>query len=254
MADIELPLTAHLEELRIRLGRALGAVAVGFCICYPNSQYLFEWLQAPLTAAAASSGIDATIIGTGVAEAFFTRLKVSFIAALFLTLPISLLQVWRFIEPGLHDNEARYARGFVFFGTIFFLGGAGFCYQIVFPLGFPFFLQEYESIGVDPVLRISEYLSFASRLLLAFGLTFEMTVATFFLARAGMVTHTMLIAYARYAVLILFVVAAILTPPDAASQLLMAGPLLALYGVSIGVAWAFGRGDRSQPPATSTDA
>jgi sec-independent protein translocase protein TatC len=149
-------------------------------------------------------------------------------------------QLWMFVAPGLYDQEKRYARPFVFFATIFFILGAAFCYWVVFPVGYRFFIEEYQSIGVSPAIRISEYLSFSARMLLAFGVTFEMPVITFFLARMGMVTHQTMLSYLRYAVLIIFIVAAVLTPgPDVASQLLMAGPLLVLYGVSIAVAYFF---------------
>jgi len=241
MADVELPLTAHLDELRRRLSRALIGIVIAFAFCYPNSQAIFAFLLAPLYEAAGGDDTAVALIGTGVAEAFFTRLKVSFLAALFLALPVLLYQVWMFVVPGLRKVEARYARGFVVVGTMFFLGGAWFCYEIVFAFGFPFFLEEYRRIGVDPTLRISEYLSFSSRLLLAFGITFELPVATFFLARIGLVTHTTLIKYGRYAFLGTFVLSAILTPPDVVSQILMAGPLLLLYGISIGVAYLFRR-------------
>ncbi|MFN2424934.1 MAG: twin-arginine translocase subunit TatC [Candidatus Binatia bacterium] len=242
MADVELPLTGHLAELRKRLGRALLAVTVTFAVCYPYSSILFEFLEAPLRSSAAANNLEFQIVGTGIAEAFFTRLGVSFVGAVFLALPVILYQLWKFIVPGLESTEARYAKWFVVFGTIFFLAGAAFCYVMVFPVGFPFFLQEYADIGVDPVLRISEYLSFTSRMMLAFGVTFEMPVVVFFLARAGFVDHRQLLAYARYAVLVIFIVAAVLTPtPDAASQLMMAVPLMVLYVVSIGVAWFFAK-------------
>ncbi|MBI5503387.1 MAG: twin-arginine translocase subunit TatC [Deltaproteobacteria bacterium] len=241
MPDIELPLTGHLAELRTRLAWALLAVAIAFCVVYPGSAYVFRFLEAPLKAAAESRGVPVSIVGTGVAEAFFTRIAVSAIAALFLALPVVLYQLWKFVVPGLQDNEASYARWFVTFGTLFFLCGAAFCYLLVFPIGFPFFLSEYDDIGVQPILRISEYLSFSSQMMAAFGVCFEMPVITFFLARAGVVTHTMLITHSRYAVLGIFVVAAILTPPDAASQMMMATPLCLLYVLSIGVAYWFAR-------------
>jgi sec-independent protein translocase protein TatC len=248
--DVELPLTGHLAELRRRLARAVAAVAVAFVVTYPNSAYLFDLLEAPLRQSAAAHNLQFQIVGTGIAEAFFTRFGVSLVGAIFLALPVILWQLWRFVAPGLETNEIRYARAFVFFGTLFFLAGASFCYQFVFPVGFPFFLQEYADIGIDPVLRISDYLSFTSRMMFAFGVTFELPVAIFFLARIGLVTWRQLIAFARYAVLVIFIVAAVLTPtPDAASQLLMAIPLIVLYGLSIGVAWAFGK----QPAAATED-
>jgi sec-independent protein translocase protein TatC len=252
MADVELPLTGHLEELRKRLVRIVLALVVGFAICYPNSAVLFDFLEAPLLRAASADGADGVqLIGTGVAEAFFTRLKVSIFAALFLVLPVILYQLWRFIVPGLRATEANYGRAFVVVGTIFFLIGSTFCYAVVFDFGFPFFLAEYRRIGVEPAIRISEYLSFASRLMIAFGITFELPVATFFLARIGLVTHTLLIRVARYAILVVFVLAAILTPPDVVSQVLMAGPLMLLYGLSIIVAYFFAKprlGDSDEDP------
>jgi sec-independent protein translocase protein TatC len=247
MSDLELPLTGHLEELRNRLVKALIAATIGFAICYPQAERIFEFLTAPLLKAAAGSEKGVQLIGTGVAEAFFTRLKVSFIAALFFALPVILYQAWSFVVPGLRGREARYGRGFVFAGSIFFLVGATFCYAIVFDYGFPFFLSEYARIGIEPIIRISEYLSFTSRMLLAFGLTFEMPVATFFLARVGLVTHHTLINSARYAIVVVFIVAAILTPPDVVSQILMAGPLMLLYGISIGVAYVFAK-DKFESP------
>ena len=251
MPDVELPLTGHLAELRKRLSYAIAAIVVTFAVCYPNSALLFEILEEPLRASAKANNLKFQIVGTGIAEAFFTRLGVCFIGSIFLSLPVILYQVWRFVAPGLESKEASYAKWFVLFGTLFFLAGAGFCYTMVFPVGFPFFLQEYADIGVDPVLRISEYLSFTSRMMLAFGVTFEMPVVVFFLARAGMVDHGMLMRFSRYAVLVIFIVAAVLTPtPDAASQLMMAVPLMFLYGVSIGVAWFFGRPRAAETPET----
>jgi sec-independent protein translocase protein TatC len=238
MQDVELPLTSHLEELRSRLSRALLAVAVAFVLCYPASGRIMQLLTAPLLEATNGGGTEVQLIGTGVAEAFYTRLKICVIAGIFLALPVILYQAWMFVVPGLRENEARYAKSFVAAGTLFFLAGAWFCYAVIFPVGFPFFLSEYADIGVTPAIRIGEYLSFTSRMVLAFGVTFEMPVATFFLARAGVVTHRTLIGYLRYAILVIFVAAAVLTPsPDAASQVLMAAPLLVLYGLSIGIAY-----------------
>jgi sec-independent protein translocase protein TatC len=254
MTDATMPLTAHLEELRWRLIKSLAAIAVAFALCYGFSEQVFTLLTRPLVGAAAGDE-HVLLIGTGVTEAFFTRLKVTFIAAIFAASPVLFYQAWRFIAPGLYTNERRTAVPFVFAGTFFFITGAWFCYVVVFPVGYAFFLEEYRTIGVAPQIRISEYLSFASRMLLAFGVTFEMPVVTFFLARFGIVTHRMLISWFRYAIVIIFIVAAVLTPgPDAASQFLMATPLCILYGISIGVAYFFGRaratdtGSESAPP------
>jgi len=253
MADVKMPLTAHLEELRWRLIKALAALGIGFVACYNFADTLFRFLTRPLLALNLGSGHDADVvhlIGTGVVEAFFTKLKVSFIAAIFLASPVILYQIWQFVAPGLYDNEKRYARPFVFFGTFFFVAGAWFCYAAVLPVGYRFFIEQYTTIQVNPEIRISEYLSFTARMLLAFGVTFELPVITFFLARLGFVTHGMMLRYARYAVLVIFIVAAMLTPgPDIASQLLMAAPLLVLYALSIGVAYAFARPRPAAPPS-----
>jgi len=249
MNDATMPLTAHLEELRWRLIRAFAAIAVAFAVCYGFSDRIFTILTQPLLGAGDQQLL---LIGTGVTEAFFTRLKVTFIAAIFAASPVIFYQAWRFVAPGLYANERRTAIPFVFAGTFFFVAGAVFCYFLVFPVGYAFFLEEYRTIGVSPSIRISEYLSFASRMLLAFGVTFELPVVTFFLARVGLVTHRMLLKWFRYAIVVIFIVAAVLTPgPDAASQFLMATPLLFLYVVSIGVAWFFGR---SRPASTDATA
>jgi sec-independent protein translocase protein TatC len=229
-----MPLTAHLEELRARLIKSILAVCVGFALTYNWAELVFEFITYPLRQLNVE---EATFIGTGLAEAFYTKLKVSVFAGIFLASPVILYQVWRFVAPGLYIQERRYAVGFVTAGTVCFFVGAAFCYRVIFTVGYAFFLGEYRSMGIDPTLRISEYISFSARLLLAFGCTFELPVLTFFLARLGVVTHEHLIRSWRMAIVGIFVVAAILTPADVASQLLMAAPLLLLYGISIGVAY-----------------
>ena len=243
--DRTMPLMGHLEELRARLIKALVAIGVAFLPTYAFANYLFVFLTQPLQRATAN---PVTLIGTGPAEAFFTKLKVAFIAALFVASPVGFYQLWQFVVPGLYEQEKRYVLPFVFFGTLFFLLGAGFCHVVVLPVGYAFFLEQYQSIGVQATLRISEYLSFTARMLLAFGVTFELPVLAFFFARVGLITHTTLLGFSRYAVVLIFIVAAVLTPgPDVASQLLLAGPLLLLYGLSIGVAYMFGKRPTPDP-------
>jgi len=255
-SDARMPLTAHLEELRWRIVRALLAIGAVFGIAYGFAERLFALLLHPLRQVEARLVAEhvlgpgqALVIGTGPTEAFFTKLKVSFIAAVFGASPVIFFQAWRFVAPGLYQREKRLALPFSVAASLFFMLGATFCYLLVFPVAFEFFLREYVSIAVSAQLRISEYLSFSSRMLLAFGVTFELPVVTFFLARMGMVTHRTLLGASRYAIVVIFVVAAILTPgPDVASQLLMAAPLLVLYGLSILVALVV---TRLQPaPAT----
>jgi sec-independent protein translocase protein TatC len=236
--ELRMPLTAHLEELRWRLLKAAIGVGTGFGVSYLFADALISWLTAPLLAVAPG---NVQLIGTGVAEAFFTKLKVSFLAGVFLASPVIFYQIWRFVAPGLYEHEKRYARPFVAFATLFFVGGAWFCYELVFPTAFRFFVEQYATISLQPFLRISEYLSFASRMLLAFGVIFELPVFTFFFARIGLVTHRLMLGWLRYALVGVFIVAAILTPADVTSQMLMAGPLLVLYVISIGVAYLFGK-------------
>jgi sec-independent protein translocase protein TatC len=250
--DVRMPLTAHLEELRWRIVRSLVAIAVGFVLAYAFAEPLVGFLVRPLTSLRPDVPL---VIGTGVTEAFFTKLKVSFIAGMFVSSPVIFFQGWRFVAPGLYQQEKQLALPFSIAASFFFMLGAGFCYQFVFPVAYEFFLQEFSSIGISPQIRISEYLSFTARMLLGFGVTFELPVVTFFLARIGAVTHRTLTAYWRYAIVVIFVVAAVLTPgPDIASQMMMATPLLVLYGLSIGVAYMFGRPAPASEPVADTPA
>src|SRR5215471_7933823 len=241
-----MPLIEHLSELRTRLIRALIAIAVGFLIAYAIDDWLFNALTYPLRAA--SHG-QLLLIGTGVAEAFFTKLKVALIAGLFIASPAVFFETWKFIAPGLIDSERRLAKPFVILATLFFLAGGYFCWAVVFKIGYAFFLREYASIGVTPTLRISEYLAFSAKLLLAFGITFELPIFAFFLTRLGIIDYRMMIHHFRYAVLAIFIVAVALTPPDMVSPFLLAIPLLGLYGLSIGVSYIF-----RQTEATVTQA
>jgi sec-independent protein translocase protein TatC len=232
--DARMPLTAHLAELRFRLVRSLLGILIAFFVCFAFVEAIFESLTEPLLRVQ-TAGV--TLIGTAVPEAFFTKIKVAFFASLILALPVILWQGWQFVAPGLYEHEKRHARLFVFSGTFFFALGAAFCYAVVFPAGFGFFLARYEALGVRPAIRIGEYLTFSSKLLIAFGIAFEMPVCAYFLTRIGMIDHRLLVRQFRYAILGIFILAAILTPPDAVSQVLLALPLTLLYGVSILVAY-----------------
>jgi len=235
--DRTMPLLGHLEELRWRIVKSFLAVAVAFVPVYAFVTTLFAFLLRPLQ----QLPDPPPVVGLAPAEAFFAKLKVAFIAAIFAASPVVFYQLWQFVAPGLYQNEKRYVIPFVLFASVFFLLGAGFCYEVVLPVAYGFFLEEYKTIGVQATLRISEYFSFTSRMLLAFGVTFELPVLTFFFARIGLVTHRTLMDFFRYSVVVIFIVAAVLTPgPDVASQLLLAGPLLLLYVMSIGIAYVFG--------------
>ena len=230
-----MPFTSHLAELRSRLVKSVLAIAVAFVACFAVADEIFAVLAAPLR----RLHIDGLmLIGTAVAEAFFTKMKVSFVAALMLSSPVLFWQLWQFVAPGLYEHEKRYTRSFVLFGSFFFAAGAGFCYWVVIQEGLEFLLQRYEAIHIQPLVQVADYLSLVSRLVLAFGIMFELPVLAFFLARAGVIDHRLLIRHSRYALLGIALFAAILTPPDLISQLFLMLPLLILYGVSIAVAYA----------------
>jgi sec-independent protein translocase protein TatC len=230
-----MPFTAHLAELRSRLIKSTLAIAVGFMACYAIVDDIFAVLAAPLRRLQIRG---LTLIGTSVTEAFFTKLKISFIAAVMVASPVLLWQAWQFIAPGLYEHEKRYSRSLVLFGSIFFIAGAAFCYAIVIQHGLYFLLQRYEAIDIQPLLQVGDYLSVVSRLVLAFGVMFELPVLAFFLARVGLIDHRFLIRHSRYAIVAIALFAAVLTPPDLISQVLLMVPLTLLYGISIVVAYA----------------
>jgi len=229
-----MPFTSHLAELRSRLVKSVIAVALAFFACYFVVDEIFAVLAAPLRSLEIRG---LTLIGTSVTEAFFTRLKLAFAAALIVALPVLLWQLWQFVAPGLYEHEKRYTRSFVFFGSIFFTAGAAFCYGVVFRQGLGFLLARFEAIDIQPLLRVNDYLSLVSRLMLAFGAMFELPVLAFFFARVGIIDHRFLIRHSRYALIAVALFAAILTPPDLISQVLLMVPLALLYAVSIAVAY-----------------
>lgn len=240
MSEEKMPFTKHLEELRTRLIICAVAVFVGFLISYGFKEALFEILMKPWIEAL-PKGADAKLIYTAPHEAFFTYMKVSFIAGVGLAVPVILFQVWRFVAPGLYENERRYLLPIVFCSSFFFIGGALFGYFFVFPVGFQFF-TSFASEYITPMISTKEFLTFTTRLLLAFGFVFELPIFAFFLARLGLISADFLRRQRKIAIVIIFIVAAALTPgPDVFSQLLMAGPLLVLYEASVWITHFFGR-------------
>jgi sec-independent protein translocase protein TatC len=236
--DEKIPFTDHLDELRKRLITCFIAIGVGFAVSYGFSEKLFEILTHPLVSVMKSGD---KIIFTGVAEAFFTYMKVAFIAGIGLASPVIVYQFWMFVAPGLYEKERRLVIPVVLLSTFFFTGGALFGYFIVFPVGFKY-LMSFGTETIRPMPSMREYMGFASTMLLSFGLVFELPILITFMARLGVVTVAFLKKNRKYAILINFVVAAILTPsPDAVSQILMAGPLMLLYEISIIGAKIFGK-------------
>ncbi len=227
----------HLNELRQRLTRSLIAAAVGFSLCWGFVDQLFDVAVHPLLMAL-PEGAHAQY--TTLPEAFFTRMEIAFVAGFFLASPAIFYQIWSFVAPGLYDEEKKYIIPIAFLSALFFIAGGIFCYFIVFPFAFNFFIS-YSTPEILMTPKISDYLSFVLKLMFAFGLIFEMPIFTLFLARLGILTASMMRRARRYAIVIIFILAAILTPPDVISQLLMACPMLLLYELSIGVAAIFGR-------------
>ena len=245
----KIPFTAHLEELRKRLITSFIAVGIGFALSYGFKEQLFQILTQPLISVMQEGE---TLIYTGLPEAFFTFLKVSLLAGIMIASPVIIYQFWMFVAPGLYDREKRLLIPIVFLSSIFFVGGALFGYFIVFPFGFEFFLG-FATETIRPMPSMKEYLSFSAKLLLAFGLVFELPLVITFLARLGIVSVPFLKKNRKYALLLFFVGAAILTPPDVVTQLMMAGPLMLLYEISIFGALIFGRKKQSSEASAAVD-
>lgn len=239
IADIDekLPLTAHLEDLRSRLIKIFICLIVVFAICYWQSGVIFNFVSEPLLKLLPE---NSKLTMLRITEGFVTELKMSFYAAIFFSMPYILYQIWKFIAPGLYPHEKKYTSMFVIFASILFFIGAAFAYFIVFPFGFKFFLK-YVNEDVVATLSIGWYLSFFIQFIIAFGSIFELPIFILFLSKLGIVTHEMLRKYRRYAIVIIFIGAAILTPPDVVSQSMMAVPLLILYEISIYIAKYFGK-------------
>ncbi len=231
-------LRPHLVELRKRLGISVIAVIIMSIIMWNFHNELLAWITKPLvdalvaTAKISHKAAMGMIVTRELSEAFFVAMKVSFFAGLLAALPVILSQIWLFIAPGLYSNEKKMMIPIVVGGTGMFLMGAAFAYYLVTPLGFQFFI-EFGSASFVPMYNIGEYVEFFTKILFGFGLAFELPVVCYFLALLGLIDDKIMKDFFRYAVVLIFIIAAILTPPDVISQLLMAAPLILLYGISI---------------------
>jgi sec-independent protein translocase protein TatC len=233
--DASMPLLEHLRELRRRLFVCAGAMLPAFVVGFAVSDRAFDLLAAPMNAALRAHG-SGTLAVISATEGFVVQMKVAGLVATLVATPVIASQVWGFVRPGLHAHERRTVLPLTLASTALFVLGCAFCYVAIFEVGFPFFLAM-NGEGVQAVLSIDAYLGMAITMLLSFGLAFQLPVVVFVLARLGLVNARDLLRGFRYAVVAIFVVSAVLTPsPDALSQLLMAGPLLALYVLGIGVA------------------
>ena len=228
----------HLIELRKRLGISVGSLIVMFFVMFYFHEPILNWMVEPLNIALEEVGkksvhaADGMVTTSQVGGAFFVALKVSFFAAIIGAIPIILSQIWLFVAPALYANEKKMLIPFIVGGTTMFLVGVLFAYYVVTPFGFDF-LITFGSFKFTPLINIEDYVGFFTKIMFGFGIAFELPVFAYFLALVGMVDDRQMSAFFKYAIVLIFIVAALLTPPDVLTQLLMAGPLIILYGFSI---------------------
>jgi sec-independent protein translocase protein TatC len=248
-------LRPHLIELRKRLGISVATLVVMFFVMFAYHEPLLNWIVAPLNTALIEVGkislhaADGMVTTNQVGGAFFVALKVAFFAAILASLPIILGQLWMFIAPGLYANEKKMIIPFIVGGSGMFFIGVAFAYYIVTPFGFDF-LITFGSFKFTPLINIEDYVGFFTKIMFGFGLAFELPIFAYFFALLGLIDDRMMRDFFKYAVVIIFIVAALLTPPDVLTQLLMAIPLVILYGISILIV----RAVNPAPPLEEEDA
>jgi len=234
----EVGFISHLTELRKRLIHSVVFLFIFFIICYFYAEYIYGFLVDPFAQAVKGNNIERRLIFTALQETFLTYLKVAFFASFFITSPFILIQIWKFIAPGLYDHEKSAIMPYLVITPILFFLGGGLVYYLVMPLAIKFFLS-FESVGLATSLpiqleaKVNEYLSLIMKLIFAFGLCFQLPVVLSLLARIGVVDAEFLKTRRKYVVIIIFTAAAILTPPDPITQIGLAIPLLILYELSI---------------------
>jgi sec-independent protein translocase protein TatC len=227
----------HLEELRKRLMISIIAIAVGFMACWAFAETIFGYLQAPLTQFLPPGD---KLAFTRLTAPFFLYMKVAFFAGLFVAAPVILLQLWLFIAPGLYKKERRLAAPFIIFGSVFFIVGGYFGYRYLLPATCSFFVETGKQF--KQMVTVDDYFGFASTIILACGVVFETPILIFFLARLGIVTPAFLMQKFKYAIVLAFVISAIITPtPDMVTQAALAVPMILLYLLGVGVAYLFAK-------------
>ena len=229
---------SHLVELRKRLISSLVCLLILFVICYYFSDYIYGFLVDPFAEAVKNDNVERRLIFTALQETFLTYLKVSFFAAFFITSPFILIQIWKFIAPGLYEHEKNAIMPYLILTPVLFLLGGMLVYYLIMPLAIKFFLS-FESAGLSTTLpiqleaKVNEYLSLVMKLIFAFGISFQLPIVLSLLARIGLIDSQFLKERRKYVVVIIFAAAALLTPPDPITQIGLAIPLLILYELSI---------------------
>lgn len=227
----------HLDELRRRLVICTITLLVAFLVCWNFAPEIFAFLERPIMQFLRPGE---KLAYTSLTSPFMLYMKVAFLTSIFVSSPVVLLQLWLFIAPGLYPKERYYAIPFIIFATLFFVGGGWFGYDVVFPMACKFFVDMGRDF--NQVITVDDYFSFASKMILAMGLVFETPILIFFLARLGIVTPQFLLRNFKYAVVAIFIIAAVITPtPDMVTQAALAVPMILLYALGIAISFLFGK-------------
>jgi sec-independent protein translocase protein TatC len=227
--DNKQPFLSHLKELRDRILVCLAAIGIAFILTYYYKENIFLFLMEPFLKV---MPLKSSFIFTGITEAFVTYFKISIVSSLFLVLPVILYEFWSFVSPGLYEKEKRYVYPFMFWGSLCFLSGIAFCYFVIMPVLYKFFVS-YSTEFIVPLPDLKNYMNLTLKMLALFGLIFEVPLIFYYLSKAGIVNYKILASKRRYAILVIFIISAIIATSDAAGLIMVALPLWGLYEISI---------------------